>query len=63
VDELARQFLNRYQGGFPIAEQPFVDIAEALETDVETLIDSIRQLLEDGTSSTSPKRSRPMSKR
>jgi DNA-binding Lrp family transcriptional regulator len=45
VDELARQFLNRYQGGFPIAEQPFVDIAEALETDVETLIDSIRQLL------------------
>jgi DNA-binding Lrp family transcriptional regulator len=38
-----------YQGGFPIAEQPFVDIAEALETDVETLIDSIRQLLEDGT--------------
>jgi DNA-binding Lrp family transcriptional regulator len=49
VDELARQFLNRYQGGFPIAEQPFVDIAEALETDVETLIDSIRQLLQDGT--------------
>ena len=49
MDELARQFLNRYQGGFPIAEQPFVDIAEALETDVETLIDSIRQLLEDGT--------------
>ncbi|MCP4388466.1 MAG: Lrp/AsnC family transcriptional regulator [Gammaproteobacteria bacterium] len=49
MDELARQFLNRYQGGFPIVEQPFVSIANELGTDANTLIDSIQQLLDDGT--------------
>ncbi|MDH3761457.1 MAG: AsnC family transcriptional regulator [Gammaproteobacteria bacterium] len=49
MDELARRFLNRYQGGFPIVEQPFVDIANELDTDVETLIAAIQQLLKDGT--------------
>ncbi len=49
MDELARQFLNRYQGGFPIVEQPFVTIASELETDADTLIDSIQQLLDDGS--------------
>jgi len=49
MDELALQFLNRYQGGFPIVEQPFAGIADELGTDAGTLIDSIRQLLEDGT--------------
>lgn len=49
MDELARQFLNRYQGGFPIEEQPFASIAAELDTDASTLIASIQQLLDDGT--------------
>ncbi|MDJ0776807.1 MAG: Lrp/AsnC family transcriptional regulator [Gammaproteobacteria bacterium] len=47
MDELARQFLNRYQGGFPITEQPFAEVARELETDSKTLIETIQRLLDD----------------
>lgn len=49
MDELARQFLNRYQGGFPIEEQPFADIAAEFDTDANTLVTSIQGMLDDGT--------------
>ncbi len=49
MDELARQFLNRYQGGFPISEQPFAAVAQELDTDSRTLIETIQSLLEDKT--------------
>ena len=48
MDELARQFLNRCQGGFPITELPFSALARDLGSDGETLIVTIRQLLDDG---------------
>ncbi|HKJ50732.1 MAG TPA: Lrp/AsnC family transcriptional regulator [Gammaproteobacteria bacterium] len=46
--ELDREFLNRYQGGFPIEEQPFVRIASELGTDPDSLIECIGRLLEQG---------------
>ena len=48
MDELARRFLNRYQGDFPVCEQPFTEVAEALDTEVTTIIDTIRNLLDEG---------------
>ena len=48
MDELSRQFINRYQGGFPIEEQPFARVAADLDTDATTLVNLIQQLLDDG---------------
>ncbi|NCF38158.1 MAG: AsnC family transcriptional regulator [Gammaproteobacteria bacterium] len=48
MDELARNFLNRYQGGFPIEEQPFAHIASELGSDAGTLIDCVRTMLDEG---------------
>ncbi len=48
MDELSRQFINRYQGGFPIEEQPFASVATDLDTDPATLIDTIRKLMDAG---------------
>lgn len=49
MDELERRFINRYQGGFPLEEHPFANVAAALDSDPQTLIERIRCLLEDGT--------------
>ena len=46
--ELEREFLNRYQGGFPLEEQPFVRVAAELGTDADSLIESIGRMLDDG---------------
>ncbi len=46
MDELARRFVNHYQGGFPLTEQPFAAIAQELETDSKTLIDTIENLID-----------------
>ena len=48
MDELARQFVNRYQGNFPICEQPFGEIASELDCSVIDLLETIRGLLEEG---------------
>ena len=48
MDELARQFINQYQGGFPLEEQPFAKIAAELDTDTDSLIARLRELLDDG---------------
>ncbi len=48
MDELARQFVNRYQGNFPICEQPFGEIASELDCGVIDLLETIRGLLEEG---------------
>ncbi|MGE5153957.1 MAG: Lrp/AsnC family transcriptional regulator [Bdellovibrio bacteriovorus] len=45
---LARAFINRYQGDFPLDERPFRAAAEVLETDEPTLIQTVRGLLDDG---------------
>ena len=48
MDELARQFVNRYQGGFPLVEQPFAAVAADLGVEPAALIETIEGLLEDG---------------
>jgi DNA-binding Lrp family transcriptional regulator len=48
MDELSRQFLNRYQGGFPIEEQPFARVAKELGSDATTLIERVEALLNQG---------------
>ena len=47
MDELSRQFINRYQGGFPIEEQPFASVAADLGTDPATLLSTIQELMGD----------------
>ena len=48
MNELGRQFINRYQGGFPLEEQPFASVAADLGTDAATVIGMIQALLDDG---------------
>jgi len=48
MDELSRQFINQFQGGFPLLEQPFASIAAGLDTDETNLISMIQDLLADG---------------
>ncbi|MCP4981986.1 MAG: Lrp/AsnC family transcriptional regulator [Gammaproteobacteria bacterium] len=48
MDELSRNFINRYQGGFPIEEQPFARVAADLGCDSASLMSMIRELLDDG---------------
>ena len=45
---LAREFLNRYQGGFPLCERPFHEVALELGTEEQTLIRTVRGLLDAG---------------
>ncbi len=47
MDELARRFLNRYQGGFPLEEQPFARVGADLGCDGATIIGLVRDLLDD----------------
>lgn len=48
LGDLERRFINRYQGGFPLLEQPYAAAAAELGTDEETLMDLIRGLLDTG---------------
>ena len=45
---LQRAFINRYQGGFPLCERPFHDIARVLDSSENRLIDALDDLLERG---------------
>ncbi len=42
---LARRLINRFQGGFPVTERPFLSIAATLESDEESLLATLTQLL------------------
>ena len=48
LGNLERTFINRYQGGFPLVERPFVAVAQELGTDEERLITIIQGLLDRG---------------
>ncbi len=48
MDKLSRHFINQFQGGFPLLEQPFASIAAELDTDETKLISTIQGLLADG---------------
>lgn len=46
---LARNFINRFQGGFPLdAERPYAAIADRLDTSENTLLVLIRELCDEG---------------
>ena len=49
MDELSRQFINRFQGGLPIVEHPYSSMASVLHSDETTLISTIKDLLEKGS--------------
>jgi len=48
LSDLERRFINQYQGGFPLLEQPFRMVAADLGCSERTLIDSISHLLDTG---------------
>ena len=48
MDELDRAIINNLQGGFPICERPYAEVADKLGTTEETLIARIASLLERG---------------
>jgi DNA-binding Lrp family transcriptional regulator len=48
MDKLQRHFINQFQGGFPLVENPYSSVAAELDTDEVTLISLIGQLLDDG---------------
>ena len=48
MNELARLIINRYQGNFPIEEQPFARVAADLDTNTSTLLETIGKMLDDG---------------
>ncbi len=46
MDNLSRQLINHYQGGFPLLHRPFEAIAERFNCDETQVISSIRTLLD-----------------
>ncbi|MEA3276988.1 MAG: Lrp/AsnC family transcriptional regulator [Pseudomonadota bacterium] len=48
VTSLERDFLNRFQGGFPLTPRPYREVAEALGSDEDRLISTIRGMLDRG---------------
>ena len=48
IDELDRAIINSLQGGFPISENPFAEIAASLHTSEQKIISRIESLLKQG---------------
>jgi DNA-binding Lrp family transcriptional regulator len=48
MDELDRALINTLQGGFPICERPYAEVAARLGSDEQTVIARIGSLLERG---------------
>jgi DNA-binding Lrp family transcriptional regulator len=48
MDELDRALINSLQGGFPICERPYAEIAQLVRSDEATVIARIESLLERG---------------
>jgi len=49
MDDLDRHIINELQGGFPVCEHPYADVAARLGTSEENLISRLEILLADGT--------------
>jgi DNA-binding Lrp family transcriptional regulator len=49
INRIARELINHYQGGFPLTEQPFRNAAVDLGCSETTLIETIEELLNNGT--------------
>lgn len=48
MDELDRRIINALQGGFPVAENPYAEVAVSLGTTESELIARLGRLLKDG---------------
>jgi DNA-binding Lrp family transcriptional regulator len=48
LSSLERDFINRFQGGFPLTGRPFSQVADSLGTGEATLIQTIEGLLQKG---------------
>ena len=48
MDELDRALINTLQGGFPVCERPYAEVAARLGSDEQTVIARIGSLLERG---------------
>lgn len=48
MDELDRALINTLQGGFPICERPYAEVAARVDSDEQTVIARIGSLLERG---------------
>lgn len=46
---LKNAFINHFQGGFPITERPFLEVAESLGCEEQDIIDLLQTLLADGS--------------
>jgi len=49
LDPIPRAFINRFQGGFPLTERPYLRVAAMLGTDEATLISIVGGLLDNGS--------------
>jgi DNA-binding Lrp family transcriptional regulator len=48
MNDLSRQFINRYQGNFPLLEDPYTPVATELGINRDELIALVRDMLDDG---------------
>lgn len=48
MDELDRRIINALQGGFPVTENPYAEVAACLGTTESELISRLGRLLKDG---------------
>jgi DNA-binding Lrp family transcriptional regulator len=48
LSDLAREFINRFQGGFPLSERPFLRVAVELGISETSLLALVRDLLKAG---------------
>jgi len=49
MDELDRRIVNELQGGFPLSERPFAQVADRLDTTEAELLSRLKKLLESKT--------------
>jgi siroheme decarboxylase len=48
MDEVDRRLINALQGGFPICERPYAEVATRLGLDEDDVVARLEQLLENG---------------
>lgn len=46
LDPLATEFVNIYQGGFPVTEKPYAEVASRMQVEEEKLLSTIKDMLE-----------------
>lgn len=47
IDDLDRRLINSLQGGFPLSERPYAEVADGLGVDEDEVIQRLRRLLSD----------------